>query len=43
MRLGVADHIWTIGELVDAALFGVVAPEPPKGYRPFTVIRGGKP
>jgi hypothetical protein len=24
MQLGVTDHIWTIGELVDAALDGVV-------------------
>jgi hypothetical protein len=25
MQLGVTDHIWTIGELVDAALNGTVA------------------
>ena len=38
MQLGVTDHIWTIGELVDAALAG----EPPLGYAPFTIITGGK-
>ncbi len=38
MALGVADHIWTIGELVEAA----TNPEdtPPR-YAPFTVIDGG--
>ncbi len=25
MQLGVTDHVWTIGELVDAALYGCVA------------------
>jgi hypothetical protein len=24
MQLGVTDHVWTIGELVDAALNGVI-------------------
>jgi IS1 family transposase len=52
MSLGVSDHIWTIGELIDAALAAPTAPvTPPKppttmrsGYRPFQlrVIRGGK-
>ena len=42
MQLGITDHIWTIGELVDAALDGVFAPTPPKGYRRFTVIDGGR-
>ncbi len=42
MALGVADHIWTIGELVEAA----TNPEdhtPPEGRRHgrFTVIDGG--
>jgi len=38
MALGVADHIWTIGELVEAA----TNPEtvPPR-HAPFTVIDGG--
>ena len=38
MALGVADHIWTIGELVEAA----INPEtvPPR-HAPFTVIDGG--
>lgn len=41
MQLGLTDHIWTIGEPVDAALDGVLAPEPPKSHRQFTVIEGG--
>jgi IS1 family transposase len=45
MQVGVTDHIWTIGELVNAALAGVLperTPEPPLGYAPFTVVKGGK-
>ncbi len=45
MQLGITDHIWTVGELVDAALDGMLselAPEPPKGFAPFRVIRGGR-
>ncbi len=38
MALGVADHIWTVGELVEAALEGF---EPPPRYQPFQVIDGG--
>jgi hypothetical protein len=39
MAIGITDHIWTIGELVDAALSGEApAPRP----RPFTVIQGGR-
>jgi hypothetical protein len=46
MQLDVTDHIWSIGELVDAAL--VVAPKEPLGTAPdrrrrFRVIEGGKP
>ncbi len=38
MALGVADHIWTIGELVEAA----TNPEGvPLRNAPFTVIDGG--
>ncbi len=42
MQLGVTDHIWIIGELVDAALNGAV-PGEPKGRKVgrFTVIDGG--
>lgn len=41
MQLGLADHVWSIGELVAAALDGTV--EPPQGRRhgPFRVIDGG--
>jgi IS1 family transposase len=39
MQLGVTDHIWTIGELIDAATAG----RSPASYmRPFTVIQGGR-
>lgn len=42
MQLGITDHVWSIRELVDAALDGTV--EPPRGRRAgaFTVIDGGK-
>ena len=42
MHLGVTDHVWTIGELVAAALDGVIESEP-RGRRHgrFTVIDGG--
>jgi hypothetical protein len=52
MALGVTDHIWTIAELVSAALEPSDVPPLPHptpttlrpGYRPFRpyVIRGGK-
>ena len=52
MELGVTDHVWSIGELLEAAFaLPAVAPEPPKPpvtLRPGThplrlrVIRGGK-
>ncbi len=41
MALGVSDHIWEIGELVEAALEGDI-PEPPgERHGRFTVIDGG--
>jgi len=45
MHLGVMDHIWTIGELVDAALVSALpqnAPTPPLRRAPITVIKGGR-
>ena len=53
MALGVTDHIWTVGELIQAALEPSDVPPLPRptqpttlrsGYRPFRpiVIRGGK-
>lgn len=46
MALGVTDRVWTIGDLVDAALVTqpVVSPEPtaPERRRSFRVIDGGK-
>jgi len=41
MQLGITDHVWTIGELVDAALSGNY-PEPPRRRDRFTVIEGGR-
>jgi IS1 family transposase len=42
MQLGIADHVWSIGELVEAALTGTV--EAPQGRRhgAFRVIDGGR-
>jgi IS1 family transposase len=39
MALGVTDHIWTIGELIDAATTGQ---RPAPGVRKFAVIQGGR-
>jgi IS1 family transposase len=41
MQLGVTDHIWSIGELVDAALEGVLPAPGGRRYGRFTVINGG--
>lgn len=45
MALGIADHVWSIGELLDAAL-AAVPPKPtttaPERRRQFRVIEGGK-
>jgi hypothetical protein len=38
MQLGVTDHVWTIGELVDEALEGVLAELPGRKVECFTVI-----
>jgi IS1 family transposase len=42
MQLGVTDHIWTIGELVDAALDSVVSAPGGRRYGRFTVIDGDR-
>jgi IS1 family transposase len=42
MQLGVTDHIWTIGELVEAALEGVIPAPGGRRYGRFTVIDGGR-
>jgi hypothetical protein len=42
MQLGVADHVWAIGELVDAALDGVLSRPGGRRYGRFTVIEGGR-
>src|SRR5262249_55486727 len=41
MQLGITDHIWTIGELIEVALSGNY-PEPPGRRGPFRVIEGGR-
>lgn len=41
MQLGVADHIWSIGELVDAALSGEIPGAAGRKVGPFRVIEGG--
>ena len=41
MQLGVTDHIWTTGELVDAALEGVLPAPGGRRYGRFTVIDEG--
>lgn len=42
MQLGVTDHVWTIGELVQAALGGANQQEPQgRTVGRFTVIDGG--
>jgi IS1 family transposase len=42
MQLGVTEHIWTIGELVDAALEDVLPAPGGRRYGRFTVIDGGR-
>jgi hypothetical protein len=45
MAIGITDHVWSIGELIDAAL-AAVPPKPtttaPERRRQFRVIQGGK-
>lgn len=43
MALGIADRVWTIGDLLDAALAtDPTAPEGAPDQRRFRVIDGGK-
>ncbi|MGH6850339.1 MAG: transposase [Methylocella sp.] len=42
MQLGVTDHIWSIGELVDAAMNNEVPESAGRKAAPFRVIDGGK-
>ena len=42
MQLGVTDHVWTIAELVEAALGGTVEQQPMRRVGRFGVIDGGK-
>ena len=42
MALGVADHIWEIGELVETATEGVLPAPPGDRHGRFRVIEGGQ-
>lgn len=42
MGLGVTDHIWTIGELVEATTDGALPQPPGRRSGPFRVIDGGR-
>jgi IS1 family transposase len=42
MQLGIADHVWTLGELLAAALDGTIPETRGKRRGPFTVIEGGR-
>jgi IS1 family transposase len=42
MQLAVTDHVWTIGELVSAAMTGVTQEPPGRKVGRFKVIEGGK-
>jgi hypothetical protein len=42
MALGIADHPWSVGELLQAALGQIDRPELGARYGRFTVIDGGK-
>jgi IS1 family transposase len=41
MQLGITDHVWSIGELVEAALHGAIAESQGKRVGKFRVIDGG--
>ena len=41
MQLGITDHVWSIGELVDAALNGELPKPVGRKVGPFHVIDGG--
>lgn len=45
LALGVSDHVWSISELVEAALAATEPPPEPQGRKvgPFRVIDGGRP
>ena len=43
MQLGVADHIWSIGELVDATLSNDAQAPVVRKAGPFRIIEGGRP
>ena len=42
MQLGVTDHVWTISELVNAALSGEILERVERAKNQFRVIQGGK-
>lgn len=42
MQLGLTDHIWTVSELIEAALDGVVTAPVGRKAGPFRLIDGGR-
>jgi IS1 family transposase len=42
MQVGVTDHVWSIGELIDAALTSAAPAPGERRYGRFTVIEGGR-
>ncbi len=42
MQIGVTDHVWSIGELVNAALTGEIQARVEREKQRFRVIQGGK-
>jgi hypothetical protein len=43
MHLGITDHIWTISELIEAALSKGAQMRVKRALSPFSVITGGSP
>jgi hypothetical protein len=42
MQLGLTDHVWSIGELIDAALDGIIQDKIDRTLRSWQVVHGGK-
>lgn len=42
MQLGITDHVWSVGELVNAALTGEIQGRADQVKRDFRVVQGGK-
>lgn len=42
MQLGITDHVWTIGELVETALSGEIQTRVSRAKKTFRVVQGGR-